>query len=343
MMLIEQTCCCCGSAEVQPSVETTSCICLSCGHKWRQCNTQIDNDYYAGLTGRNSMPLAYVEAKIADRLSYLMPMIKEGMRILEIGCAEGFLGQQIKAQANVFYVGVELSNDALEAEYVLDEVIRHPHTFLGSQQFDLIVSFHVLEHIVDVNTELQLWQKMLKKTGKLIIEVPNGSGHPLIADDCNPEHIHQFSIASLAALLQRQELRLSTLTTGCFESPSYVDSIRLIAIPALSELQKRQQLIRHLEMMTGQAFDVFGIGGDFNNYLAPLLQDLHVVNLYDSDPADRRFNGQQIQQFDVALNQDRPILIGSIRYETEIAEVLLSAGIAETNIHYLSQLLMETT
>ena len=49
---------------------------------------------------------------MAERLRDLTPLLRNGLRILEIGCAEGELGKRIKAMANVEYVGVELSADA---------------------------------------------------------------------------------------------------------------------------------------------------------------------------------------------------------------------------------------
>ncbi|MCX8146155.1 MAG: class I SAM-dependent methyltransferase, partial [Azovibrio sp.] len=72
----------------------------------------------------------------------LTPNVK---RVLEVGCAEGALGEAIKTRFAVTYEGIELSQDAERAQAKLDRVYRTPAALTAAPPYDLIVSFHVLE------------------------------------------------------------------------------------------------------------------------------------------------------------------------------------------------------
>ncbi|MDQ7073215.1 MAG: class I SAM-dependent methyltransferase [Gammaproteobacteria bacterium] len=205
------------------------------------------------------------------------------------------------------YTGVELSDDALAAERVLDRVSREPNVFFGEQQFDLIICFHVLEHIVDPLVELDNWKRMLTLDGRVVVEVPNESGHPYIVFDRNPEHIHHFCVSSIASLMRRANFNISNILTGCFESPSYLDSIRLVAKKSLGVEEQNQLLLQQLQAVIVQRFDIYGIGGDFGNYILPLLPELAVDTLYDSQQHKhgKVFAGHSVSPFESNVNLEQ--------------------------------------
>jgi len=304
-------------------------------------NSEKNLQHYSELSGRNVMPAAYLNQKHDERITFLLPLLREGMRILEVGCAEGELGKRIKERISVDYTGIELSDDAIVASSVLDKVIREPNVFLGEQQFDLIISFHVLEHIVDPWNNVENWSRMLAGDGYIVVEVPNQSGHPFIVFDTNPEHIHQFNVASLSTLLQRADFNVKSIVTECFESPSYSDSIRVVAVKALSEEEKKIGMLNKILTAMEGSFDVYGIGGDFYNYIYPLLTELPVGFLYDSQQElQRKVVGEyHVKYLDSKSYDGQPILIASIRFQDQIKSVLLSMGIPENKIFYLSDIL----
>ena len=45
----------------------------------------------------------------------ISPLLRSGMRVLEIGCAEGSLGAMVRDSVAVHYTGIKLSEDATSA------------------------------------------------------------------------------------------------------------------------------------------------------------------------------------------------------------------------------------
>lgn len=333
-------CPCCGTTATEilthPSFHHR---CASCSHRWRDANTKLER-YYQSLHGRNAVPAADLARKLSDRLDSLRPFVQEGQRILEIGCAEGELGVQVKNLAGVHYVGVELSGDAERAEKVLDRVVRTSTTSLDDEPYDMLLAFHVLEHIPDVTSEVVAWRRLLTPRGIVVVEVPNEAGHPLLAWDANPEHIHQFNAVSLSALMQRCGFEVRMLTTGHFESPVYSDSVRLIARPTLSAKAKYAMMLERFQTLFSEPFAVYGIGGDFQNYVAPFLENLEVSALLDANPAlhGQRIGALTVGPFEAAQHGHQPILISSYRYETEIRSMLIAEGVNPNLLFGLIQL-----
>lgn len=335
------TCCCCAAEVYTENQNNNFYNCEHCGHQWTLANSELSLQHYTELSGRNSMPAEYLNKKLDERVAFLLPLLKKGSRILEVGCAEGDLGKILKQKIDIHYTGIELSNDALAAEKVLDKVIREPNVFLGEHKFDLIISFHVLEHIVEPWNNVVNWKRMLSTDGYVVVEVPNQSGHPFIGFDNNPEHIHQFSVASLATLFQRAAFNVKSVETGYFESPTYCDSIRMVAVKSLTKNEQEKRLLaRILTIMKGE-FCIYGLGGDFSNYLYPLLAQLPVSDLYDGDNKRRGSDiGQyHVKSFDEASYTGQSILISSIRFQNEIKETLCETGVPENKIFYLSDVL----
>lgn len=103
-------------------------------------------------------------------------------RILEVGCAEGILGESLKQQGLASEViGIELFPDAAKvAESRLDrvicgdlELIDRNETGLECESFDYIICGDVLEHLRDPWETLNWLVTLLKKGGRLITSIPN--------------------------------------------------------------------------------------------------------------------------------------------------------------------------
>ncbi len=324
-------CPCCRHEEVlQPGPAYTCCSC--CGHRWRLPPEAVSSaGYYEALIARNDPQAPWFKRKIGDRIALLSALLEEGgaRRVLEIGCAEGELGRAIKARFTVVYDGVELSRDSELAEQALDRVFKTPTSQVDALPYGLIVSFHVLEHIAKPERELACWSRLLSENGQLLIEVPNQSGHPLLASDHNPEHLHQFTPASLTILLSHCGFSCEQLSVGHYESPLYQDSIRAIAKPLLTIGKREERLLaRFREKLVGP-FIVYGIGGDFHNYLEPWLDKLNVHALLDSSPAKwgRKYGKHAVAVYDNKLHQGFPILICSLRFGAEIKQQLITLGV----------------
>lgn len=112
-------------------------------------------------------------------------------KCLEIGCFEGrFLAYLKKKGCEV--TGCEVNNEIskLSREMFGLNVINKPieKCDFDPESFDAIFSFHTFEHLVDPLNVLYKCRKLLKKGGRILIEVP--------IDDNeldNEDHLHFFS------------------------------------------------------------------------------------------------------------------------------------------------------
>lgn len=264
------------------------------------------------------------------------------MRILEIGCAEGGLGRAVKALAHVTYIGIEPSHDANEARQYLDEVHSTNRNIpADGNLFDAVLSFHVLEHIPNPASEIRSWKRLITEKSLLVLEVPNRSGHPHVINDQNSEHIHQFSTASIACLLNQCGFDIKKMSCGHFESPAYTDSIRILAQLSQAEAVRQEFLVKQFQTILGDTFAIYGLGGDFNNYILPLADRLPIAALLDSDPQRQGslVAGILTARYAAEKHHHLPILVASIRYEDEIMNTLQEFGHKRQLLHSLADIL----
>lgn len=118
--------------------------------------------------------------------SYISPHILsmiEGhpRRILEVGCAEGAMGQVIKEKYHCEYIGLEISRDSCaKAETRLDRAIVADvekadlkDYSLSEKGFDYIIYADVLEHLYDPWTVICGHKEFLKDDGYIVASIPN--------------------------------------------------------------------------------------------------------------------------------------------------------------------------
>ncbi|MBK7686838.1 MAG: class I SAM-dependent methyltransferase [Rhodocyclaceae bacterium] len=333
-------CPCCASAEILlRSAKRLSCACAACGHQWQSHPTAAPIDYRQ-LSGRNIPDAAAHQAKLDDRLTDIAPLLFPNLKVLEIGCAEGSLAACVMARGAMHYSGIELSGDALAAEKILHRVIREPATKLHGEVFDLLLSFHVLEHINDITAEVGAWRSLLGDAGVLLVEVPNQAGHPLLSDDPNVEHLHQFTTSSLSALLDRAGFAIERMTCGHFESAVYSDSLRVIARPCLPPESKRAALVARFRQALNRPFAIWGIGGDYHSYVAPWISEMPPSALIDSNAArhGEEIGGNLVESYDPYRHKDLLILVASLRYSSDIARDAKSCGVAAESLVYLADI-----
>jgi len=109
----------------------------------------------------------------------LFPLIPEdASTILEIGCAGGMTGKELKKRPGVFVAGVENDPSAARlAREVLDDVvegnIEEMDLPYGENSFDCILFADVLEHLLDPLAVLKKMRKYLKPQGTVVASIPN--------------------------------------------------------------------------------------------------------------------------------------------------------------------------
>jgi 2-polyprenyl-3-methyl-5-hydroxy-6-metoxy-1,4-benzoquinol methylase len=128
------------------------------------------------------------------RLDIQKHIIGNPLNILEIGCASGSMGREIKEKfPNLNYIGVDFSEDALNiASLYLDKTILFDlnkndisdllNKFNNNQNFDYIIFADVLEHLLDPIKYINNLYQYLNMDGKIIISMPNICHYTIIYD-----------------------------------------------------------------------------------------------------------------------------------------------------------------
>lgn len=140
-----------------------------------------------------------------------------GTRLLDIGCGSG-LFVRLAAAAGFDAFGLETSHEAVAAarRMGVSGVIEGTEESLieSGETYDLITLFHTLEHIPEPFRYLRRIQKLLKKPGLLVVQVPNRAsfqarlfGWRWYGLDC-PRHVCNYSTYAVLYLLGRCGFRI---------------------------------------------------------------------------------------------------------------------------------------
>lgn len=130
---------------------------------------------------------------INNRYKLISKLINKKSKILEIGSGYGFFLKFLKSKGyNV--EGVEISEirrsySKKKVNCKIHNIDFNENQMYGIRKFDIIVMFQVLEHIVQPIKFLKNTKSILKKNGRLIVEVPNLDDIQL---ENNPEYKKWF-------------------------------------------------------------------------------------------------------------------------------------------------------
>jgi 2-polyprenyl-3-methyl-5-hydroxy-6-metoxy-1,4-benzoquinol methylase len=135
-------------------------------------------------------PAAYVHRWTRLRSqgrSDLLPRVPVSARnILEFGCAEGLLGEEIKRRQKARVVGIEMDESAAaQARKRLDDVYCGDATELISiidQKFDCIIGGDVLEHLDDPWSFLMGLRRVASDGAVLLLSIPNIANWAIVSD-----------------------------------------------------------------------------------------------------------------------------------------------------------------
>ncbi len=150
-------------------------------------------------------------ARFQNILDGISRYIDSPRNVLDIGCGYGFFLLYCK-EKGLDAFGVEISKETsfLARERGLKVFTNSIHEVpLDEASFDIITSFHCLEHALDPKTEVARIASLCKKNGIFFLSVPNASS--LVAQDSFstwkwiswPNHLFYFSPENLRILLVR--------------------------------------------------------------------------------------------------------------------------------------------
>ena len=128
-----------------------------------------------------------VDRYYQERRSEMQSFVpKDAKMLLDVGCSEGYFGQDVKARQSCEIWGVEMMPKAAAvAAQHLDRVITLPfgeELRLPENHFDCIIFNDCLEHMEDPEPALQYTRRLLKPGGRVIASIPNMRYFPVAWD-----------------------------------------------------------------------------------------------------------------------------------------------------------------
>ena len=241
-------CVVCGNAEGLRELSPDLCsvdnrLCPRCGLVFIPRATGEKHDYYRQggyytqspniaarslLTSRHLL-LSQARERVA-RMDALLPFKLENKRVLDVGCGYGEILGYLRSQRGCDVLGLEPSTRTAAAGGELFGLRIVPslvedHAF-GSEQFDLVVCNHTLEHVDDPARFLRLLKPLIAKGGALYLEVPNilwPSGGFTLEAFLYHEHLQTFSAWNLYLLLRAGGLRVHAYSDR--------DFLRFVCVP----------------------------------------------------------------------------------------------------------------
>ncbi|MDO7172140.1 class I SAM-dependent methyltransferase [Mariniflexile sp. AS56] len=161
--------------------------------------------------------------------------------LLDVGCGTGdFLQTAQKKHWTVS--GIEPNEEARalankktnQAVYEIEELLK-----LEAKSFDVITLWHVLEHLPNLEEHIQIFKKLLKPNGTLIIAVPNYKSYDATyykefwaAFDV-PRHLWHFNKPSISKLVSKVSMEVVKT------KPMYFDAFY---VSLLSEKYKKGKM-----------------------------------------------------------------------------------------------------
>lgn len=132
-------------------------------------------------------------------------------RVLDLGCGTGYGAASLAAEGR-FVVGVDRATPSASSRvsgtgYVRADLRRLP---FRPRSFGAIVSFQVIEHLVDPSPYLEAMAGALHEDGVALVSTPN----VLRSDSVNPFHVHEYTAAELTACLGRYFGEVEMLGVG---------------------------------------------------------------------------------------------------------------------------------
>jgi hypothetical protein len=303
-------------------------VCPDCHHEHRIDVPSFDYGAFAlGKTGISA-------ERIRSQADFLVPHLGSAKSALEIGCAAGDLCRVLRTMHSFdVYEAIELSPARRLAQSMMNRVIALPLSEALAQEviaraaYDVILSSHCLEHVLDLHAEMSAMRAAVASGGLAFVEVPNRSGNRRLPFDDNRAHLHFFSIASLTLLLEQHDLEVVAAQTGVWHDARYADCLRVVArVRDPSTAERPSALLSDHPALAHEAnVVVWGAGKMAEEMLAHFFDLSKIAIFVDTDPRKHGSLclGLPVCSPDVLRDRtDHVVLINSLEYEEPIRQHL---------------------
>jgi len=245
-------------------------ICRTCGHMILllrppyEILLRLYEDFYGTYLSKLELGFATEDAdEFVDLfIKYLRKELPESARVFEIGCYDGYVLSRLQ-EYSVEVLGCDPSDGARIGQRKAIPIIHDfysPDKFTSSH-FDVVMNRHLIEHIDSPVDFVASFRKILRDSGFIMIETPNGAYHLQHSqlDPFHLEHLSVFTPASLTLCLWKAGFRIERI---------FSESRNLIAIcKAGVEAEQPPLRTSEVEALVVQAV---AFGGRFKEYLSQL-------------------------------------------------------------------------
>jgi len=185
------------------------------------------DDYISHTDGKRSLfekVYHFIKRKaIRDKVSLITKLQPQKGMLLDIGAGTGDFLQEANNQ-NWNCTGIEPSEKAKSIAITKGVSFAADLSSLESHSFDVITMWHVLEHVPDLEQQIQELKRLLKPSGAIVIAVPNYKsfdaqhyGKFWAAYDV-PRHLWHFSKIAIEKLFARENMKLIKILPMVFDS-----------------------------------------------------------------------------------------------------------------------------
>ena len=185
------------------------------------------DDYISHTDGKRSFfeqLYQWVKSRsLKNKVGLINDFNPEKGKILDIGAGTGdFL---ICAKANGWQItGMEPSEKAQKIAISKGVSFEKDMQSIKKQQFDVITMWHVLEHIPNIEQQIQELKRLLKPNGTIVVAVPNFKSYDAkyygefwAAYDA-PRHLWHFSKIAIEKLFAKEDMKLVKTLPLFFDS-----------------------------------------------------------------------------------------------------------------------------
>lgn len=225
--------------------------CSSCGH-FSQPRENYEEIYTTGeftqqarqqVKTPSAAKIKELDKRALKRMHYYKKFLEKPQQVLEVGSSIGSFVHTLRLAGKDAH-GIEPDPDYAhysKGQYGFDQADGLLEDYTTDKKFDLICSFHVLEHVEDPHTFVAKSQALLNDGGTLLFEFPSLELHMYgsMKQTMWKPHIHYFTRASVYQLFSQY---FEVLEIGYYGSALFVHA-RKSANPTFkrSELLKQKR------------------------------------------------------------------------------------------------------